>query len=49
MPENATPGTYNLVAGVYQLQTLQRLPLLEGPANPWVDNGVTLMALQVEP
>ncbi len=49
VPKNAQPGTYNLVAGVYQLQTLQRLPLLRGPANPWVDNGVTLMTLQVGP
>ncbi len=49
VPSNVRPGTYNLVTGIYQLQTLQRLPLLEGPVNPWVKDGATLLRLQVEP
>ena len=48
VPPSAEPGTYNLVAGVYQLETLQRLPLEEGPRNPWVSNGATLLTLTVE-
>ncbi|NPA91028.1 MAG: glycosyltransferase family 39 protein [Chloroflexi bacterium] len=49
VPENTAPGTYELVTGMYLLQTLQRLPLVEGPANPWVENGATLMDIEVAP
>ena len=48
VPANTPEGTYQVVGGLYQLQTLQRLPLEEGPQNPWVDNGVTLFTVEVE-
>ena len=49
VPEDTPQGTYQVVAGLYQLQTLTRLPLQEGPRNPWVDNGVTLFTIEVVP
>lgn len=49
VPKSAQPGVYNLVAGVYQLETLRRLPLVSGPANPWVKDGAMLMRMRVEP
>ena len=49
IPENTPRGTYQVVTGLYQLQTLQRLPLTEGKRNPWVDNGVTIFTLEIEP
>ncbi len=47
VPENAAPGTYALVTGVYQLQTLQRLPLAEGPTRPWLADAALVTTLEV--
>lgn len=49
VPPDVAPGTYRLIAGVYHPQTLERLPLDAGPADPVVENGVTLFTLRVEP
>ena len=49
VPQDALPGEYNLIAGLYQWPTLQRLPLTDGPGNAWVPEAATLLVLTVEP
>ncbi len=49
VPENALPGTYMVVAGLYRLETLQRLPLKEGPTRPWLQNATVIATIEVVP
>ncbi len=47
VPTDAAPGTYYLIAGLYHLATLQRLPLAEGPRTPWVTDAAAVWQLAV--
>ena len=48
VPETIPPGTYAVVTGVYQLQTLQRLTLNEGPTRAWLSNAALVAIVEVE-
>jgi hypothetical protein len=39
---NVPPGTYRLIAGLYQPETGQRLPALNSSGQPWPDDAVDL-------
>ncbi len=47
VPEELPPGTYMVVTGVYHLQTLQRLPLREGPTRPWLTDAAVVATVEV--
>ncbi len=48
VPENISPGTYLIVTGLYRLETLQRLPLQDGPTQPWLQNAAIVATVKVE-
>lgn len=45
----APPGSYRLLAGMYDLPTGQRLPAVDGQGNPLPDNAVLLATIPIEP
>lgn len=48
VPADAPPGEYQLEAGMYLLDTLERLPAADAMGKPIQDNAVVLGSIQVE-
>ena len=48
VPADIPPGTYMVVTGLYQLETLQRLPLVEGPTRPWLTDAAVVAVVDVQ-
>jgi hypothetical protein len=47
LPPGLEPGRYRLVAGMYDLQTGERLPANDGNGRPLPDNTVTLSNVEL--
>jgi hypothetical protein len=45
LPPDLSPGDYQLVVGLYQLDTLQRLPVLDAQGQKLRDDAIPLLAL----
>ena len=44
---NLPPGTYTLTAGMYQSQTIERLPIIDGEGNRQQDDRIIITEIQV--
>lgn len=47
IPDNLTPGSYTLSVGMYQSQTIERLPVYDEAGNPQPDSRIIVTEIQV--
>jgi hypothetical protein len=49
LPADLPPGDYQVIVGLYSLETQARLPVLDAQGRPVADNQITLGTVHVGP
>lgn len=49
LPDDLTPGTYNLYTGLYDLATMQRSMVMNGDGEPLPDNSIFIGSIRYDP